>query len=157
MPYIVILTYFGLAVFAWGWLLALLAAVPRLRAALPYCWRALLGSVLGFAVANVGSLLVGLVPVGVAWALHIGKDSPGAQVVAGFALLGLFFAPPIVSPLGFLGGAWLGLRRAWSAHHPSHPDHPRQTGALVPAAGGSSSTPAQSSLQTRIASPSRSK
>src|SRR5262245_51294686 len=135
MPYFVILTYFGLALFAWGWVIALLAAVPRLRAALPYCWRALVGSVLGFAVANLGSLLVALVPVGLAMALHIGKDSPGSQVVAGFALLGLFFAPPIVSPLGFLGGAWLGLRRAWDRDHRACPA----------AAGGSSSGPEQSS------------
>ena len=82
---------------------------------MPYGWRMLLGSSLGFVAANLASLLVGVVPVLAAAALRIDKNSPGARIVAGFALVGLFIGPLIVSPLGFLGGAWLGLKRAWRA------------------------------------------
>jgi len=117
MPYFVILPVFAVAVCAEGLVLGLCAAIPALRQIVPYGWRVLVGSLLGFLTANLASLLVGVVPVLCATALRIDKDSPGAKVVAGFALLGLFFGPLVVSPLGFLGGAWLGLRRAWRAQH----------------------------------------
>jgi hypothetical protein len=112
MPYFVILPIFAGLLCAEGLVLAACAAIPRLRAALPYAWRVLIGSGAGFCCANAASLLFGLVPVACAAALGIGADDPAAQVVAAFALLGLFFGPLIASPLGFLCGAWLGLRRA---------------------------------------------
>lgn len=112
MPYFVILPIFAVAVCAESIGLLLCAVIPALRRGLPYGWRMLVGSLLGFVTANAASLLVGVVPVLCAAAVGIGKDDPEAQVVAGFALLGLFFGPLIVSPLGFLGGAWVGLRRA---------------------------------------------
>lgn len=113
MPYFVILPVFAVAVCAEGLGLVLCAANPAWRRAVPYGWRMLVGSLLGFLSANLASLLFGVLPVLCATALHIGKDDPGAQVVAAFALLGLFLGPLIASPLGFLGGAWVGLRRAW--------------------------------------------
>jgi hypothetical protein len=77
----------------------------------------LVGSTLGFLTANLASILVGVVPVLVAMALGIGKDDPGAQIVAGFTVLGLFLGPLVVSPLGFLGGAWVGWRRGRRVQH----------------------------------------
>lgn len=117
MPYFLILPIFAVAMCAEGVGVLLCAAIPALRRALPYGWRMLVGSLLGFLTANLASLLVGVVPVLCAAAMGIGKDDPGARVAAGFALLGLFFGPLIVSPLGFLGGAWVGLRRARRARH----------------------------------------
>ncbi len=117
MPYFVILPIFAVAVCAEGIGLLLCAAIPALRRGLPYGWRMLVGSLLGFLTANLASLLVGVVPVLCAGAMGIGKDDPGARVVVGFTLLGLFFGPLIVSPLGFLGGAWVGLRRARRVQH----------------------------------------
>ena len=116
MPYFVILPVFAGLFFAEGLALAVCATFPRLRAALPYGWRVLVGSCAGFVCANAASLLFGLVPVACAAALGIGADDPGAQVVAAFVLLGLFFGPLVVSPLGFVWGAWVGLRRARRAH-----------------------------------------
>jgi MFS family permease len=116
MPYFVILPVFLVAMCAEGLGLALCALVPKLRRAVPYGWRVLVGSVVGFVTANLASLLVGVVPVLVASALGIDRDHPGAPVVAAFALLGLFLGPLVVSPLGFLGGAWFGWRRAKRAH-----------------------------------------
>jgi hypothetical protein len=115
MPYFVILPVFVVALCAEGLALALCAAVPALRRGVPYGWRVLVGSFVGFVTANLASLLVGVVPVLVATALGIGRDHPLAQVVAGFSLLGLFLGPLVVSPLGFLGGAWAGWRRAQRA------------------------------------------
>lgn len=112
MPYHVILPLFALALGAEALALLVSAAIPTLRRGLPYLWRMVLGSVTGFVLANLGSLLFGAVPCLIALALRIDKDSEAADVVAGFALLGLFIGPLIVSPLGFLGGAMLGLRRA---------------------------------------------
>lgn len=117
MPYFVILPIFAVAVCAEGICLLLCAAIPALRRAVPYGWRMLVGSFLGFLTANAASLLVGILPVLCAALIGIDKDDPGAQVVAAFALLGLFFGPLIVSPLGFLGGAWVGLRRARRVPH----------------------------------------
>lgn len=117
MPYFVILPIFAGLLFAEGLALGVCALVPRLRAVLPYAWRVLFGSCAGFVCANAASLLFGLVPVACAAALGIDADDPAAQVVAAFALLGLFVGPLIASPLGFLGGAWLGLRRARRALH----------------------------------------
>lgn len=115
MPYRVILPCF-LALLAVGAVgLVLCACLPPLRRAVPYGWRMLLGSGLGFCVANVASLLLGVVPVLIAALLGVDKDSPAAQFVAAFALLGLFVGPLVVSPLGVLWGAFLGLRRARSA------------------------------------------
>jgi hypothetical protein len=111
MPYFVILPCFAAAVLGWGCALCLCAVVPRLRRALPCGWRMLVGSSVGFLVANLASLLVGVVPVLCAAALGVDRDSAGAPVVAGFALLGLFVGPLIASPLGFLGGAWIARRR----------------------------------------------
>ena len=112
MPYFLILPAFGVALCAEGLGVALCAAVPALRRAVPYGWRMLIGSTLGFLTANLASIVVGVVPVLVGMALGITKDDPGAQVVAGFTVLGLFLGPLIVSPLGFLWGAWVGWRRA---------------------------------------------
>ena len=112
MPYHVILPVFALALGAEALVLALSAAVPVLRRAVPYLWRMSVGSVTGFVLANVGTLLFGALPCALAFALRIDKDSDAADVVAGFALLGLFIGPLVVSPLGFLGGAIVGLRRA---------------------------------------------
>lgn len=117
MPYFVILPIFAGVLSSGLVLLAVCATVPSLRGAVPYGWRMLLGSSVGFVAANLASLLLGVVPVLAAAALRIDKDSPVARVVAGFALLGLFIGPLVVSPLGFLGGAWVGLRRAWRARH----------------------------------------
>jgi hypothetical protein len=117
MPYFLILPAFAVAVCAEGLGLLLCAAIPSLRRALPYGWRIVAGSTLGFLAGNLASLLIGVVPVLCGQALGIDKDSPGAQIVAAFALLGLFFGPLVVSPLGFLGGAWVGLKRAWRAQH----------------------------------------
>jgi hypothetical protein len=112
MPYFVILTYFAVALMAWGSVLALCAAVPGWRRLLPYGWRMLVGSTLGFVLANLASIVLGGVPVLLAAVLGIRPADPPAQVVAAFALLGFFIGPLIASPLGFLGGALLGLRRA---------------------------------------------
>jgi hypothetical protein len=117
MPYFVILPVFVLATCAEGLGLALCAAIPALRRVVPYGWRMVVGSVLGFVTANLASLAVGVVPVLCATALGIDRDHPGAPVVAAFALLGLFLGPLIVSPLGFLGGAWVGWRRARRVQH----------------------------------------
>jgi hypothetical protein len=113
MPYFVILTYFVVAVLSWGSVLALCAAVPRWRGALRTGWRMLVGSVAGFVLANLASIALGGIPVLVAAAAGVEPGDPLAQVVAGFALLGFFIGPLIVSPLGFVAGALLGLRRAW--------------------------------------------
>lgn len=112
MPYHVILPVFALALGVEALVLVCSAAVPALRRALPYLWRMAVGSVTGFVLANLGSLLFGALPAALAFALRIDRDSDAADVVAGFALLGLFIGPLIVSPLGFLGGAIVGLRRA---------------------------------------------
>ena len=117
MPYFVILLAFTAVLCAEGLGLALCAAVPSLRRGLPYGRRMLVGSTLGFLTANLASILVGVVPVLVAMLIGIDKDDPGAQVVAAFTLLGLFLGPLILSPLGFLGGAWVGWRRAWREQH----------------------------------------
>jgi len=117
MPYHLILPFFIAAFFAEGLGLLLCAAIPSLRRSLPYGRSVLVGSVLGFLTANLASILVGVVPVLVAMALGIDRDHPAAGIVAGFTLLGLFFGPLVVSPLGFLGGAWMGWRRAWRAAH----------------------------------------
>src|SRR5262245_45022310 len=117
MPYLVILPVFAAALCAEGLGLALCAAIPALRGGVPYGRRVLVGSLVGFVTANLASLLVGVVPVLIAMALGIGKDDPGAQVVAAFTVLGLFLGPLIVSPLGFLGGAWAGWRRAKRVQH----------------------------------------
>ena len=112
MPYQMILPLFAGALSLGLVLLALCAVVPSLRGALPYGWRMLLGSGLGFALANFASLALGVLPALCASAWHVRKDSPVATLVAGCALLGLFIGPLVVSPLGFFGGAWWGLRRA---------------------------------------------
>ena len=116
MPYFVILTYFVIAVLAWGSVLGLCAAVPQWRGALHYGWRMLVGSALGFLVANLASIVVGGVPILLAAVFGIQPADPAAQVVAAFALLGFFFGPLVASPLGFVGGALVGLRFA-RAHH----------------------------------------
>lgn len=112
MPYFVILTYFVVAVAAWGAALALLASVPNFRSVVRTGVRMLVGSLVGFVVANLCSLLIGVVPALIAMALDVDRDSPAASLVVGFALVGLFFGPLVASPLGFVGGALLGLRRA---------------------------------------------
>ena len=112
MPYHVILPLFALALGLETVVLACSAAVPALRRAVPYLWRMVVGSITGFVLANLGSLLFGALPAALAFVLRVDRDSDAADVVAGFALLGLFIGPLIVSPLGFLGGAILGLRRA---------------------------------------------
>lgn len=112
MPYFVILTYFAVAVAAWGAALTLLASMPDFRNVVRTGVRMLVGSLVGFVVANLCSLLIGVVPALLAMALHVDRDDPAAQVVAAFALVGLFFGPLVASPLGFVGGALLGLRRA---------------------------------------------
>jgi len=112
MPYFVILTVFGALLCAEGLVLAVCAAIPRLRAALPCGWRVLVGSGAGFCCANAVSVAIGVVPVLLAMMLGIDADHPGAQIVAAFALVGLFVGPLVASPVGFLGGAWLGFRRA---------------------------------------------
>lgn len=117
MPYFVILTYFAVALAAWGAALALLASMPNFRGVVRTGWRMLLGSLVGFVVANLCSLLVGVVPALIAMALHVDRDSPSAPLVAAFALAGLFFGPLVASPLGFVGGAVIGLRRALRAKH----------------------------------------
>ncbi len=115
MPYFVILPIFAGLLGAEGLALLVCAAIPRLRAALPTGWRVLAGSCAGFCCANAVSVLLALVPVALAAAFGIEADDRGAQVVAAFVLLGLFVGPLIASPLGFLFGAWLGLRRAQRA------------------------------------------
>lgn len=117
MPYFVILPVFVLAMLLESLGLALCALVPRLRRALPYGWRVLVGSAVGFLTANAASLLFGVVPVLCATALGIDRDHPAAGIVAGFTILGLFLGPLVVSPLGFLGGAWVGWRRARRVEH----------------------------------------
>lgn len=111
MPYFIVLGAFGFALLAESLALSVCAAVPALRRLLPSGLRVLVGSALGFVAANLVSLLIGVVPVLVAVVLRVDEDSPGAQVVGAFALLGLFIGPLIASPIGFLGGAWLALRR----------------------------------------------
>jgi len=120
MPYFVILPIFGGLLCAEGLALAACAAIPRLRLALPYAWRVVVGSSAGFCGANLLCVIFGVLPVLCAGVLRIDKDQPGAQVVAGFVLLGLFVGPLVASPLGFLAGAWLGLRRARRAR-PARP------------------------------------
>ncbi len=120
MPYFVILPVFAALLGAEGLVLCACAAVPRLRAAVPVAWRVLVGSAAGFCGANLLSLALGVVPVLCAGALGIEADDPGAQLVAAFALLGLFVGPLLVSPLGFLAGAYLGFRRARRAR-PARP------------------------------------
>jgi len=115
MPHFVILTYFVIAVLAWGSVLGLCAAVPQWRRAFFYGWRMLVGSAVGFVLANLASIVVGGVPVLLGAALGVGPDDPAAQVVAGFALLGFFIGPLIASPLGFLAGALFSLRRTLQA------------------------------------------
>ena len=112
MPYFVILPAFALALFAEGLGVGLCAVVPRLRSTLPCAWRMLVGSMVGFVTANLGSILLGVVPVLVANAAGVDRDHPLAPVVAGCVLLGMFFGPLVVSPLGFVGGAWVGWRSA---------------------------------------------
>ncbi len=112
MPYFVILPIFAGLLLGEGLALAVCALVPRLRAVVPYGWRVLLGSGAGFVCANALSILLGIVPVLCAAGLGIDADHPWAQGVAACALLGLFVGPLLASPLGFLGGAWLGLKRA---------------------------------------------
>lgn len=121
MPYFVILWAFLAAFVAESVALGLCAVVPALRRALPYGWRMLVGSGLGFLAANFVSILVGVVPVLIAAVLRVDKEGHVAQIVAAFALLGLFVGPLIVSPIGFLGGAWLGLRRALRAEGVAEP------------------------------------
>lgn len=112
MPYHLILPLFALAVGLETLVLGVLALVPALRRAVPTCWRVLVGSVTGFVVANLGSLLFGALPAVIALALRVDKDSDAADIVAAFAILGLFIGPLVVSPLGFVGGAIVALRRA---------------------------------------------
>lgn len=119
MPYQVILPVFALLLCVEGLAVLCCAAVPSLRKALPYGWRMLVGSGAGFVAGNLASILLGVVPVLCAAAMEIDRDHPDAQVVAAFALLGLFVGPLVVSPLGFLGGAWLGLKRARRVHQAS--------------------------------------
>jgi hypothetical protein len=111
VPYFVILPIFAVSLCLEGLVLLLCVLVPSLRRAVPAGLRVLVGSVVGFVLANAASILFGVLPVLVAAVLRVDKDSPAAAVVAGFALAGLFVGPLVVSPLGFLGGAWLGLRR----------------------------------------------
>ena len=118
MPYHVILPLFGAALTAGFVLVGVCAIVPSLRGLVPYGWRMLLGAGLGFVAANLASLLLGVVPALCAMALRVDKAGRAAEIASAFALLGLFVGPLVVSPLGFLGGAWLGLRRAWRARHP---------------------------------------
>jgi MFS family permease len=117
MPYFVILTYFALAVMAWGSVIALCASVPNWRAAVPYGWRMLVGSSVGFVLANLASVVIGVAPVLLALLIGIDRDDPRAQIVSAFALFGLFIGPLLASPIGFVGGAWLGFRRASRALH----------------------------------------
>lgn len=115
MPHFLVLALFGILLLVEAAALCLCAALPALRRWLPYGWRVLVGSGLGFLVANVGAILLGIVPVLLASALGVDKDGTGGHVVGLFALLGLFLGPLIASPLGFLAGAWIGLRRALRA------------------------------------------
>ena len=112
MPYFLILPVFAALFAAEGLALAVCAAVPRLRAALPYGRRVLLGSCAGFFCANAASALIALVAVAIGAALGVTPDDRGAQLVAAFVLLGVFLGPFVASPLGFLCGAWVGLKRA---------------------------------------------
>jgi hypothetical protein len=117
LPYFLILLCFVVALLAWGSVLALCLAVPGWRGAVHYVWRMLVGSTLGFLAANLASILVGGVPVLIGVALEVRPEDFAAQIVAAFALLGFFIGPLVVSPLGFVGGALLGLRRAWQVKH----------------------------------------
>lgn len=118
MPYFLILPVFALAMCAEGLGVLLCAAVPSIRpAALPYGRSLLLGSSLGFLMANLASVLLAIVPVLIGMLLGVGTEGHGAQIVATFVLLGLFVGPLVASPLGFLGGAILGLRRTWRRRH----------------------------------------
>lgn len=121
MPYFWILPFFAAAMLGGVCLLGVCRLVPALQRAQPYVRRMLIGSSLGFVLANLASLLFGVVPVLIASALGVSQDSPGAQVAAAFALLGLFIGPLIASPLGVLGGAWIGLERAWRAESVPRP------------------------------------
>jgi len=112
MPYQTILPLFGGALSLGLVLLALCAVVPSLRGALPYGWRMLVGGSLGFVLANLASLALGVLPAVCASVWHLRKDSPLAALVAGCAMLGLFVGPLVLSPLGFAAGAWWGARRA---------------------------------------------
>lgn len=126
MPYFLILWAFGAAFLAESVALGLCAVIPALRRALPYGWRMLVGSSLGFLAANFVSILVGVVPTLLAALLRVNKEGHVAQIAAAFALIGLFIGPLIASPIGFLGGAWLGLRRALRAGGPPQPVPVRQ-------------------------------
>ena len=112
MPYLEILSVFAALVAVQGCVVLCCALVPRLRRVVPYGWRVLVGSSVGFVLGNLGSLLLGAVPVLCAVAFHVDRDDPAAQVVAAFALAGFFVGPLVVSPLGFLGGAWIAFARA---------------------------------------------
>ncbi|HEX6884133.1 MAG TPA: hypothetical protein VF530_12205 [Planctomycetota bacterium] len=115
MPYFVVLTYLVIALLAWGSVIALCASVPRWRGALHYAWRMLAGSLAGLVLANLASIAVGGIPILIGLAAGVEPADPAAQVVAAFALFGFFLGPLLASPLGFLGGALLGLHRAWDA------------------------------------------
>jgi hypothetical protein len=117
MPYVVVLSAFAGVVCAWGSVLALCAGVPAWRRAVFYGRRMLVGSTVGFLLANVASLVVGGLPVLVGAALGIGPDHPAAQVVLGCALLGFCVGPLVGAPLGFVGGAVAGARSAWRLEH----------------------------------------
>jgi len=112
MPYTWILPSFGLALLAGLGFYALCALVPALRSARTAVGRALLGAGAGFLLANLASAVLGLVPAAIGHALDVAPESAESRIVAGFVLAGLFIGPLIVSPLGALAGAWIGLRRA---------------------------------------------
>jgi hypothetical protein len=115
MPYFVVLTYLVVTLLAWASVIVLCASVPRWRGALPYAWRMLAGSLAGFVLANLASVALGGIPILLGLAAGVERGDPTAQVVTAFALLGFFLGPLLASPLGFLGGALVGLRQAWAA------------------------------------------
>jgi len=74
--------------------------IEPLRPAYPFAWRVLVGSVLGFLLANALMLALFLIPPGAEQASDAAKFAYAAA---------LFLGPAIVSLIGFLGGSILGV------------------------------------------------
>ena len=124
MPYLALLSIFALLVGVEGAVVLVCALVPSLRSALPYGWRMLVGSSVGFVVGYLASMLLGGVAVVCAAALDIDRDHPAAQIVVAVVLIGFVIGPLVASPLGFLGGAWFGLQSARRSTAPARAQAP---------------------------------
>ena len=80
--------------------------IERLRPVYPFAWRVLLGSTLGFVVAN--GVMLALVLLAVQHDGTADAEQAGDAAKLSFAAA-LFFGPVIASLLGFIGGSILGV------------------------------------------------